>query len=138
VPLAADFVDNGDGSVTASGVFGAAAIDPAAGMAMADFENHLGMGHMWLKVSTPEGAVYGAFEEANAAGEAASGSSGSSGASSSSMAMDMAGMDASVDAMGDMDASSSQEAGVMPAVSAMEGAKEGEDHSHHRRMLRSA
>jgi hypothetical protein len=54
------------------------------------------------------------------------------------MAMDMAGMDASVDAMGDMDASSSQEAGVMPAVSAMEGAKEGEDHSHHRRMLRSA
>jgi hypothetical protein len=133
VPLATDFVDNGDGSLTASGAFDAAAIDPATRMAMADFESHLGMGHIWLKVSTSEGAVYGAFEEANAAGEAASASS------SSSMAMGMAGMDmdASSDSMGSMDASSSQDAGGMPAVSAMEDANEGEDHSRHRRMLRS-
>ena len=129
VPLTPDFADNGDGSLTAAGIFGAAAIEPATGMDMALLESHMGMGHIWLKVSTPEGAVYGAFEEANAGSQA--------GSSSDDMDMgehgghSMGGMNAS-------SGSSGEEDDVLPAVSAMEGSKEGGDHSHHRRLLRAS
>lgn len=114
-------VDAVYGSAASSGAFDASGFDASyQGMTVEEMESHMGMGHIYLQVTTSDGAtLYGAFEEA-AGGDSSSSSGGT----------EMRGSDTAH--------GGSMAAGVVQAADGM--AESGADHSshsggHHRRLL---
>ncbi|PRW59745.1 aminocarboxymuconate-semialdehyde decarboxylase [Chlorella sorokiniana] len=56
------------GELSGSGAFTAANFEPTAQMPVDELFGHIGMGHIFLEVSTAQGTLYGAWEQTNADG----------------------------------------------------------------------